>query len=198
MRVRNFFLQVPIRPKNLRPGILLMLIIGLVSCGLSLLNTQQTSSLLDAFSVSTEEEDHHQWVAKVTEWRDQSQVRAWLRVEQLKGQYIDTGTFYRKSRCNSLVQNPRCVIVDSGLPDGFDAYAVVLRETRKNGLGKLEFVRLDKFDRSCVYTLQFSQVSPAYENYRELLGHTKIRAWYCAEALSTAEIDEFVQGFDFY
>ena len=155
MHFCNFLLRKSVRLKNLRPQILLVLMIGLVSCGLSLINTQQTSSLLDEFSVSTQEEDHHEWAAKVTEWRDDSEVRAWLRVEQLKGQYLDTGTFYRKTSCNSLVQNPHCVISDSNLPDGHDAYAVVLRGTRRNDLGQLEFVRLDKFDRSCVYTLQF-------------------------------------------
>jgi hypothetical protein len=198
MFFQDLFFRGPIHPKNLRAEFLLLLIIGVAACALSLLNTQQTSALLDEFSVNTKEEEHDQWVAIITKWRDQPQVRAWLRVEQLKGQYSDTGTFYRKSRCNSLVQSPQCVTANSGLPDGFNAYAVVQRGTRENGLGELEFLRLEKVNRSCIYTLQFSQISPNYENYRELLGHTKIQSWYCAEALSDADVDNFIQGFDFH
>jgi hypothetical protein len=164
------------------------------ACALSLLNVEQTSPVLDGLSVTTTEEENDEWIAKETRWRDQSGLRAWLRVEQLKGQYGDTGFFHRRSYLRPLLSE----VMVSDEPAGFNQYDIVDEGIKKNGLGEIEFLHLRNPESDCLFTRQFSPVSPMFENYRELLGHTEIRAWYCAEVLNTADVDKFVRGFDFY
>lgn len=173
-----------------RGAVASLLIATLTACAPYPWNIRQTSPLVDGLSVSTREEDNYNWTAKVTLWRDRAETRAWLRVEYLKGQYGSSRMFYIKSLTNSLQQTVR----DSGLLGGYYAYQTVEEGAAKNGIGNVEFVHLKSDSRSCVYTLQYWGASPRYENSTDLLGHTKIESWYCADSLSREDIDSFVKG----
>ena len=175
--------------------ILLIVFLSLAGCVPSAKTVRLDTPLLEGLSVETDIEDTHKYTTKMTHWREpeSGKLKACLKVTSLKGQYASSGMFFTKARTNT----PRAGIHDVHLEEALSSINVTEEGDSSNRVGKLQYLRLADSAQQCAYLMQYSGITAGFENREQLLGTTRIEAWYCDDALSQDTMNAFFDSVTF-
>jgi hypothetical protein len=175
--------------------ILLVVFLSLAGCVPSAKTVRLDTPLLEGLTVEAETDDTHKYTTKMTHWRepDSGKLKACLRVTSLKGQYASSGMFFIKTPDNT----PRAGVHDIHLDEALSSINVTEEGKSSNKVGKLQYLRLADSAQQCAYLMQYSGSTARFENQSQLLGTTKIEAWYCDDALSQDTVNAFIDSVTF-
>ena len=174
---------------------LLVVLFPLAACIPSAESVRLETSLLDGLSVEAETEDTSSYTSKMTHWREpgSGKLKACLRVISLKDQYMSSAMFFVESSKNS----PRVGVRDIHLDEALTSINVIDEGSSRNRIGDLQYLRLADGTQECAYLMQYYGPIGRYEDTSQLLGNTRIEAWYCDDTVSRDEMNTFFASITF-
>jgi hypothetical protein len=175
--------------------IIFIVFLSLAACVPSAKTVRLDTPLLEGLSVDAKTEDTHKYTTKTTHWREpqSGKLKACLRVTSLKDQYMSSGMFFIKTPDNT----PRVGVRDVHLQETLSSINVTEEGDSSNRVGKLQYLRLADSAQQCAYLMQYSGITSGFESREQLLGTTKIEAWYCGDALSQDTVNAFIDSVTF-